>query len=1134
MKTPKLLKKYQKGKTSKNTIKYFTTTPKKHKYKRKTKHKKGGSIAQSTAINSITLDELEKYNIADNLHDYGSIFDKASIISLTLKTMPLISFRYNQNLQGLHLDENTVLGHTIDRLTTTHNVSSNTKPYVSYRIDEMSYDRREDSNICHFSQMLTNAGIPHVTPIFLIVDTHYPNFTTDIQQLSYRSTESNLREIYWCKTTETAFDPAGKTTPKTKPSFFVGFGNNPDNGVIYAEQDCSPGNTMGTMFPPWPTTSRGGNIPSFDYNNSAYLDTTLFCSKMMINLLSIKYKNTYETISIIHDKNAKKYIYSDKKLARKKITIFNKGQYKNQWKKYEKICKDILSRLLPGSLTLGTYTNEYQLLSKRMGDQGQALGCLSQNTNFIPITNPMQLTNGCNQSGVDAISSTNGYFCFVSYDRVAICHALNYNVPLVLHLKPTTNRDLTPILYVRKDITSQDIQQLNLKTQIRAIFGQYESLYGRIITNYDRNGGNTYVRIQEKIRSILNDLEQNLNESSEDSTRLNLLYQTIFIIYILLQSPCEILHNYESITPKNPTELDIQTLDSITDPDSLKQKLNLLKGQMELLRNKEQIQKMLDDNLSNIDTIASIGITAIVEIYTLGKYIDEDIYSNIESYKPFTLANRRVSNRGILGALEKDFGFLLITKYVNNDFTEKIQQTSFKHIYHIILSKLSNYFGTHHAYINMAIEKITEHHNTLPNIIVGGTRPIVELRRASDWITSALAGEHLNLENPSRAITHIDTLMRELNQCITLFHITIESDTENQRHLNTMIKDWIIIEDYAKSFYSVILEILFITYKNAVSIIDKLNNNSSEYPEYINIIYTVFVIGNPNILQNMANIFSNQEGQTDPDETDQVTLRNRRYNDRMERQRQRERAENDEIEIAETDYNLLSTQFNILDTDIHAFDEHANSLATIFLDLLNNDTNTYDGERLDHEISNRGGRGGRGKRKSAINSEDKDNNPKKSKTNILKDDSLSDINNVPINDFLILFRFYQYSYKYFNKIIEIDLQSKISLVEKHKLIRTELSNLTHIPSDVEMSDSNKYDVNILDVKPSNVKISDYTMLTNPTQYTPPSVPRHMDMMVHGGKKYKRIKRSKNKTRKKRKKRNKKRNKRTQKRNKRKK
>ena len=772
---------------------------------------------------------------------------------------------------------------------------------------------------------------------------------------------------------------------------------------------------------------------------------------MMINLLSIKYNNTYETISIIQDKVAKKYIYSDKKLARKQITLFKKGQYRNQWKIYEEICKNVLRGRLPDRLTLGTYTNEYQLLSKRMGDQGQALGCLSQNTKFIPITNS-------GQSNVPPISSTNGYFCFVSYDRVAICHALNYNVPLVLHLKPTTNRDLIPILYVRKDITSMDIQQLNIKTQIRAIFDPYNRLYGRVITTYNRNSSNTYLSIQEQINSILTHLEQSLNESINDLIRLNLLYQAIFIIYIILQSPCEILHNYESITPKDPTEFDIQTLDSITDLDSLKQKLNLLKGQMELLRNKEQIQKMLDDISNN-----NIMNHNINDIDNLGKYIDEDIYSNIESYKPFTLLDRRVSNRGILGALEKDFGILLITKYVNNDFTEKIQQISFKHIYNIILSKLSSYYGTTHAYITMAIEKINECHPTLSDTRVGGTRlgnPHIAFRRDSPWIIRALGGEYLTLENSNNAINHITILISDLDQYISLF---IESELETQHHLHNMTKIWIIIEDYTKSFYSVILDILFTTHKNRNDIMsEQSNTNSSKYPTYINIIYTTFMINNSNILQNMVEILSNPGDQVDPDENEQVTLRDLRN-------QARKLHENDEIELAETDYNLLSTQFNILDTDISS-----TSLATIFLDLLNNDT--YDDTYTDPENSNRGG----GKRKSIYS---EDNTSKKPRTPISKDDSLSDINNIPINDFLILFRFYQYSYKYFNKIIEIDLKSKISLATKHKLIRTELSNLTQMSYD-QIKYDNKFD-KIID---------DYN---KPTPIISTSVLRPM---VHGGKK----------------------------------
>lgn len=1098
MKTPKLLKTIKKGKVSNSTIKYYRK--KKSKKNKTPKHQRGG-VTSAEPPNSIALQTLEKYNIADNLHDYGGIFSKESIMSLTLKTMPAISTQYN----NIQLDENNVLNDRINSLTSSSNAVRDTTPYISYRIEGMMYTRAENDTTCHFSEVLQRAGILQSSPIFLIVDTHYPNFTNDIQQLGAEGIDSNRRNVYWCKTIETAFDPAGKTTPKTKPNLFFGFGSNQNNGVIYAEQDCSPGNTMGTMFPPWPTVNNSNSyINRFDYNNINYLDTTLFCSKMMINLLSIKYKKTYESIAIIHDKNAKKYIYSDKKLARKQITIFNKGQYKKQWSTYETICKQILNKTLPPNIQLGLYKNEYQLLSKRMGDQGQALACLSKNTNFIPITNPIGLKNGCNQPGTSAISSTNGYFCFVSYDRVAICHALNYNVPLILHLKPTTNQDIIPILYVRKDITSQRVQQDNLITQLGGLIKTYNELYSNVITNYDNA---TYNLITSNITDILNGLQTRINESTEPNS-LNISYQAIFIIYILLQSPCEILHNYNSIVPTDPSAFSTNNSDS-TSLDSYTQQIKLITSQIKLVQNKEKIQGMFDDININLNNIKSIAITEVTDIYDLGKYIDKNIYSNIKSYNPFTLGDRRVSNRGILGALEKDFGLILITKYINNNFIENIYETdtaySFKDTYNKILNILDGMFSTEHAYIATAITNIRDQYNLLQtNSSIGGAgtrsgNPLTQLNRNSDWLNRVLTGIDLNIASSDHATSHINILIDELIQHLTTFHQQINEPNTSHSNLIDIIKTWTIIEVYAKSLYSVFLDILFITHKNATHIANSIRDNSMEYPDYINVIYSTFIINDsPSKLIDLHNIFSNNEAEQNEsgDDTSDDIARD----DAGDEDAGEDAGEDDEgvseNTITETDYNLLHTQIDNLNEQIPQ-----SSMAYIFLNYLNNDTNTYDGNPP-------GQRGGSQKREHSKSDEPFTRNKyKKNKTHD-NDETYTDASSPYqlkglINGALILFRFYQYTYKYFNRIIEIDLKTKTPREEKYQLIKTELDKLMDI-HDVKMADT-------MDYRIPDVKMTD-TMQNKMAEPAVTSAP-----MVFGGKKYNknRIIRSKHKTKRKR-------------------
>jgi hypothetical protein len=94
------------------------------------------------------------------------------------------------------------------------------------------------------------------------------------------------------------------------------------------------------------------------------------------------------------------------------------------------------------------YSPTTQVLAKKIGDAGQSACTVKQSFELQKFETP---SSGYKGKIVDFTS--NGYHAFVSFDRIAVATATNYNAPIVIQ-----NSQDGMIIYIRNDLISLDNQ----------------------------------------------------------------------------------------------------------------------------------------------------------------------------------------------------------------------------------------------------------------------------------------------------------------------------------------------------------------------------------------------------------------------------------------------------------------------------------------------------------------------------------------------------------------------------------------------------------------------------------------------------------------------------------------------------
>ena len=122
------------------------------------------------------------------------------------------------------------------------------------------------------------------------------------------------------------------------------------------------------------------------------------------------------------------------------------------------------------------YSPEFQILAKKVGDASQSLSCCQKEINlqrFIDNVEGLKKPNN-----VEDFKS-NGNHAFVSFDRIAIGCALNYNSPIVIG-----NTQGGFVVYIRNDL-------INIHKQFQKFFlkssdDNYDLLNTLKVVNYDQ------------------------------------------------------------------------------------------------------------------------------------------------------------------------------------------------------------------------------------------------------------------------------------------------------------------------------------------------------------------------------------------------------------------------------------------------------------------------------------------------------------------------------------------------------------------------------------------------------------------------------------------------------------------------
>jgi hypothetical protein len=324
--------------------------------------------------------------------------------------------------------------------------------------------------------------------IYLVCDVAYANVREDLTYV-----KKTNQYFYWVQNSQTLYDPAGKTAWHTGKEY--GF-QSPESRFLFCWENANK--KAITYYPEW-------NGTTLRYDDVFYPEKMLYTNKNLYLTIKSDSKNTnynnykdHDAILIITDKTKPGYFaYADKDLSAKGDGIFNKSQitaYRNKGNELKRFVKllnkptsEIPSIFLDETID---YSSSIQILAKKVGDSSQSLSCCKNRFYLQKFINNEQGLNSKGEIiGVIKDFESNGNHMFVSYDRIAIGCALNYNSPLVLQ-----NSEDGFILYIRKDLTNPLNQKekvlkplLLISNDIEDFITNYVSKLNTIITNINTN-----------------------------------------------------------------------------------------------------------------------------------------------------------------------------------------------------------------------------------------------------------------------------------------------------------------------------------------------------------------------------------------------------------------------------------------------------------------------------------------------------------------------------------------------------------------------------------------------------------------------------------------------------------------------
>ena len=632
---------------------------------------------------------------ADAKHDFHTIFDSKNIQEYVSKNIPsyegiqcdiLDEDRFIDKYELKLSSKDTSANHKSEPdFISTHLNDSITSRYVSFSVIRKQHDYKEETKHTSFLQeKFQEIGIQD--DIFFICDVAYANVREDL-----KFADPSLRQtFYWVQNAQTMYDPAGKTTwHSDKPYFEDDDDDGEDEGKVTSKSKSktktpsspsSPSSSLRikcqnhfkmkdskflfcwqnanknivTLYPEWskkkfPTKEVSYKFSENNPEQMLYINKNLF---MAIRSNDVNDYSTHETNLIITDPTKPGYYgYADKVLAAKGSGILSASELASyrakgyDLRRFVKFINDSIKNQTSTKLYLDelmNYSPEFQVLAKKVGDASQSLSCCQKQINLQKFKNPEIGPKG--ENNIEDFVS-NGNHAFVSFDRIAIGCALNYNCPIVIG---NTQESFT--IYVQKDL-------INIHNQIKRFFNKTDDNYD-ITNSFKENTGSFILNADfyETIKENKNGVITNIKTAC---SQLNIIpssditYQNFLINYFIELNVLKLFSNLD---------MDILNFDVTDFNDKLKEiysdKLPEIQDKMKNLGIKEEKYSDLIIEPTN-DDINGIMINIINNINGIFLLLQEEYEqikpSDISKYKAEDNKDKHKKFRNILEVLKTIF-----------------------------------------------------------------------------------------------------------------------------------------------------------------------------------------------------------------------------------------------------------------------------------------------------------------------------------------------------------------------------------------------------------------------------------------------------------------------------------------------
>ena len=487
----------------------------------------------SIRVGEYTATEGCEFSLADAKHDFHTIFKAEKITEYVNKNIP----SYPQ-LQCSPLSEDAFVDKYALESNSDSGSNKNDKTFIQTHLNSNIKSRYEAFYIdrpqhkYNINQSLLQdhfRSVGLLDDIFFICDVAYANVREDLKFVN----ESLPQTFYWVQNSQTLYDPAGKTTWHSDKPYFEDENVDEEGNVIISSNSPSSSDLTGkitapnhfkkkdskfifcwqnakkskiTQYPKWSTDLFPSATTPYNYSTNIpelmlYTNKDLFLG-IRANKENLDDYALQEAFLIITDPDKVGYYgYADKNLAAKGSGILNASElasYRakgNELKRFVKFINESISS--DGNTTklfldeVMNYSSIFQVLAKKVGDASQSISCCQKIINFQRFKDNALGPKASNNI-IDFES--NGNHAFVSFDRIAIVSALNFNAPIVIG---NTQEGFT--VFIQKEL-------LNIHKQLDIFFTKQDDKYQILNQLKTTNEKGTFFTLDE---NLLNDINAN-------------------------------------------------------------------------------------------------------------------------------------------------------------------------------------------------------------------------------------------------------------------------------------------------------------------------------------------------------------------------------------------------------------------------------------------------------------------------------------------------------------------------------------------------------------------------------------------------------------------------------------------------